>query len=111
MDGYHHGRLTMAFNAQVSVSISSSGDTIVIPGISGQAISVISMILSLETETTVQFKSGSTALSGAQPMLAITLDEQARGPWYVTANSEAFVISLGSSVACGGTVWYRQGAQ
>lgn len=99
----------MAANGQVSINVSTAGDTILIPAIAGQAISVISLIVSLETETTIQFKSGNTPFSGPQQILAMVLDELSGGPRYITAKGEAFVISLGSAVQCGGTVWYRQG--
>lgn len=99
----------MAINGQVSINISSAGDTIVIPAQQGVPIAVQSMIISLDTETTVQFKSGSTAFSGPQPILAMLLDPQPGRPWYVTANGQAFVISLGGAVPCGGTVWYSYG--
>lgn len=98
-----------AANGYVAVNITTAGDTIVIPAVQGQPISVIALILSLAEESTVQFKSGSTPFSGPQTMLAIGLDPQT-SPWYVTANGEPFVIALGTSVGCNGTVWFRLGA-
>jgi len=94
-------------NNQISVSISASGDNTVIPAIPGQVIQVYGMVLSLAGDTTVQFKSGTTALSGPQTMDSIILDKTPGDPWYITARGEAFVISLGSSVQCGGTLYFQ----
>ncbi len=98
----------MATNSRIAINISTAGDTIIAPGIAGQPISVTAIVLSLATEATVEFKSGSTSLSGPQVMLALILDEQ-EDPWYVTTNGEPFVITLGASVQCGGTVWVKYG--
>lgn len=97
----------MALSAQLPVSISASGDNTVIAAQSGRNIEVLGLLLSLASETTVQFKSGSTAISGPQTMLSLLLDEKAAGRWYVTNQGEAFVISLGAAVQTGGTIWYR----
>lgn len=94
-------------NNQISVSISASGDNVVIPAIPGQLIQVYGVVLSLDTETTVQFKSGTTALSGAQRMDSLVLDKTPGDPWYITARGEAFVISLGAAVQCGGTLYFQ----
>lgn len=97
----------MALSAQLPISISASGDNTVIPAQTGKYIEMVRLVLSLASETTVQFKSGSTALSGPQVMLAVVLDEMDAGAWYITNKSEAFVISLGAAVQGGGTIWYR----
>jgi len=89
-----------------SVSLSNSGDNTVIAAQSGKTIAVHRMKLSLAFEETVQIKSGSTALSGPETMAAQVLDYSDE-PYYRTAAGEAFVISLGGAVQCGGTVWYR----
>lgn len=39
-------------------------------------------------------------------MLAIVLDEVPGSPWYVCGTGEAFVVNLGATVQCGGSVWY-----
>lgn len=94
-------------NNQVAVSISLSGDNIVIPAMTGQSIQVYGIVLSLASDTTVQFKSGSTPLSGAQVMNGLLLDKTPGDPWYITNRGEAFVITLGTAVQCGGTVYFQ----
>lgn len=89
-----------------AVDISSAGDNTIIAGQTGKVISVYRLKLSLDTEETVQIKAGSRALSGPEMMAAQVLDYDDT-PYYRTAAGEAFIISLGSSVQCGGTVWYR----
>lgn len=89
-----------------TISTSSSGDTTVIAAQTNKLIKVHRVKLSLASETTVQFKSGSTALSGPETTLVQVLDYN-DNPWYSTRPGEAFVISLGSAVQCGGSVWYR----
>lgn len=88
------------------ISTSASGDTTILAAQSGRVIKVHRLKLSLASETTVQFKSGSTALSGAETSLTQVLDYN-DNPWYTTRLGEAFVISLGGAVQCGGTIWYR----
>lgn len=89
-----------------TVSTSSSGDTTVVAAQPGKTVNVHRVKLSLASEATVQFKSGSNALSGPETTLTQVLDYN-DNPWYRTLPGEAFVISLGSAVQCGGSVWYR----
>lgn len=89
-----------------AISTSSSGDTTVVAAQTNKVIKVHRVKLSLASETTVQFKSGSNALSGPETILAQVLDYN-DNPWYLTRPGEALVISLGGAVQCGGSVWYR----
>ena len=92
--------------AQIPVNISAAGDNTVIPAQTGRYIRISRLVLSLVSETTVQFKSGSQALSGPQTALTVTLDETG-SPWYITNKDQAFVISLGAAIQTGGTVWFE----
>lgn len=92
--------------AMATISTSSSGDTTIIAAPSGKSIKVHRLKLSLASETTVQFKDGTTALSGPETCLTQVLDYN-DDPWYRTTVGNAFVLSLGAAVQCGGTVWYR----
>ena len=96
-------------NNQIPISISASGDTIIIPAIAGQVIQVYGIILSLATDTTVAFRSGvaGTYLAGPQTMDRLLLDKTPGDPWYITGRGEPFVISLGDAVQCGGTVYWQ----
>lgn len=88
------------------ISTSASGDTTVIAAQAGKSINVHRIKLSLASQTTVQFKDGSTALSGPEETLTQILDYSDE-PYYRTSVGNAFVISLGAAYQCGGTVWYR----
>lgn len=92
--------------AEQPVSISTSGDNIVIAGQQRSPIYIRRIALVLAAETTVQFKRGSQPISG--PMQILTLDLEGN-PLYVANAGDAFVITLGASVQCGGTVWYTYG--
>lgn len=91
---------------QQPVSISASGDSIVIARQQGTPIYVWRVVLSLSGETTVQFKRSSIAISGPMPALTIDL---AGEPLFTTNNGDDFVISLGAAVQCGGTIWFSYG--
>jgi hypothetical protein len=100
------------FNNQQSVDISSSGDNTVVAALAGQSIYVRRLFLSAATEVTVQFKSDTTALSGPTTILSMLLDDsggRASDPWLITQSGEALVISLGSAVQVGGTIWFDYG--
>ncbi len=93
----------------VPVSISNSGDNVVIPA-SGKGIFVRRVVLALAAQTTVQFKAGSRVLSGPQTLteLGLGFSDQA---YYVCDPGEDFIISLGASISCGGTIWFQYGPQ
>ena len=91
--------------AQLPISLSSAGDSTVIPAQDGKYISVSRLILSAATETTVAFKSGVNSLSGPTTILEMVLDETLV-PWYITNKSEGLIISLGGAVQVGGTIWF-----
>ena len=102
----------MPFNNQQSVDISSSGDNTVVAAQEGQSIYVRRLFLSAASEVTVQFKSDSTALSGPTTILSMLLDDNAgrsSDPWLITLPGEPLVISLGSAVQVGGTIWFDYG--
>lgn len=96
-------------NNQVSVNVSESGDTIIIPAIPGQTIQVYGVVLSLAAETTVSFKSGlgGSLLGGPMTLESLGLGKTPGDPWYITERGEPFVISLGAPVLCGGTVYFQ----
>lgn len=96
---------------QALVDIIGAGDHLIISGAAGQPINVTRVVLSLASQTTVQFKAGSTPLSGPMPILQMVLDQQAGGgPWYTTAAGQGFIISLGvAGISCGGTLWFTYG--
>ncbi len=98
----------MASNTIQPISINTVGDHIVIAAQSAP-IWVMRVVLSLDSETTVQFKRGAIDLSGPMTALVIVLDENKGVPWYITNPGEPFVITLGASIQCGGTIWFSNG--
>jgi hypothetical protein len=95
----------------VVISVSSIGDNTVVAAVAGRSIRVTSLVLVEAAAVSITFKSGSTALSGAIPMLAngaIVLDPvfERQAPWLTTALGEAFVINLSVGVACTGWLDY-----
>ncbi len=91
-------------NNQVAVDLSTSGDHVVVPAQTGRSIQVVRIVLTMSATTTVQFKSGSTALSGPMTCSSLMFTDETGSPWFITNAGEALGISLGSSVACGGFI-------
>lgn len=98
------------FNLRATIDISSSGANTVIAGAAGKRIAVYGIDLVPTTSTTVQLKSGSTALTGPMTLAAPYVKGLLQtGPAYwVTNAGDALVITLGGAVQTGGTVWYSQ---
>lgn len=92
------------------VSCAAGSDNTLIAASPGKIVRVYRLMVVVAGDTTVLFKCGSTAKSGAMSLKAngsIVLDYQ-NEPWYVGAAGEAFVMTLGSAVQASGTIWYTQ---
>lgn len=94
-----------------SVSFASSGDNVVLTGSGSNTFQVYSLVLTLASSTTVQLKSGSTALTGAMTGTSFVFDlrplfKGGLAPWFVTAPGANFTITLGSAVQCSGQITY-----
>lgn len=89
-------------NNQFAISISAEGDNIVVPAKTGMAIQVQRIVLTLESKTTVQFKSGANALSGPISCTSLMFTDESGSPWFITNAGEALIISLGSAISCAG---------
>lgn len=89
------------------VNISSAGDNVVIPS-TESGFFIRRVMLALASQTTVTFKAGNRELSGPLPLteLGLGFSDQA---YYAINPDEDFVISLGDSVAMGGTIWFSRG--
>lgn len=93
-------------NGQVPIAISSVGDNvIVVPSNVRETISVIGGYLAMDSETTVQFKSGANQLTGPALITEIFLDKEEQAPWYITNPGESLIISLGDAVGCNGILY------
>jgi hypothetical protein len=93
-----------------SVSCAASGANTIVTGVASTSIQVYSLILTLASSTTVQIKSGSTALTGAMTGTSFVFDFRSDRtgivPWFVTAPGDNLVITLGSAVQCSGQITY-----
>ncbi len=90
------------------VSNAGGGDIASPAGIAGTIIRVYRIMLVMGGITNITFKDGSTALSGAMPMLAngsffLPMDGT---PHYTTSLGNAFNINSSAGVQVSGTVWF-----
>ncbi len=88
---------------------SAAGGNIASPaGINNLIIRVYQVMLVLGGTTNITFQDGSTALSGAMPMLANgSFYLPSTGyPHYTTSVGNAFNINSSNAVQVGGTVWF-----
>lgn len=97
----------VTYNARAAISAASSGNNIVIAGVAGKRIYIFGIDLSTASSTTVQFKDGTTALTGIMTLNAYSKGLLVSSPayWVLTAGND-FVISLGGAVQMSGAVWY-----
>lgn len=91
----------------------SSGAITVVAGIAGQRIQVWGCTLATVSATTIEFKSGTTTLTGPMSISAIQVDAQASGgtviPWLETNAGDPLTINLGGTVQiCGQVLWTQQ---
>ena len=99
-----------ASDLQRSVLTSAAGGDIPAPAAAGagQIIRVYKLFLVVTGATSITFKDGSTALSGAMALAAngaITLDLDGQ-PWFVCSPNSAFNINSSASTQVSGTVYY-----
>ena len=92
---------------QAPVSFSGLGDNVVIAGTVGKIIKILQIFFVVTGNTSLVFKSGSTALTGTMDMLAhgsITLD-YIQIPVTCLVDDD-FIINSSVGINIGGTVWY-----
>ena len=97
------------------VNTAAGGTVAAIPAQAGLRIYVFAMELVLASSTTVEFKSGSTTLTGPQTMTVKVLDILHSGTGkdlarYECGVNEAFNLVFGSTVQCSGVIYYVYGA-
>ena len=90
-----------------AISISTSGDNTIIAA-QTRPIAIHRIKFLCAAPVSITFKAGSRSLSGAEYCTTQVLD-YAEVPWYSCEVGEAFIMSLSSSVAVGGSVWYQVG--
>lgn len=90
------------------ITVSSIGDNEVIAAVSGKVIRVLSYLFVSAGSVSVQWKSGSTDISGVMPYIASTGVSAGYNPkgHFETGVNEALVIELSHNVAVGGHLTY-----
>lgn len=76
----------------------------IVPGQGRLRFIITKITLSLASETTVQFKSGSSLITGPIYMIALSEVGSLADPLYVMDHGQPFVINLGAAVQCGGVI-------
>ena len=102
------GPIDGEFLQSVIVSSSAGGNIPAPAGQNGVIIRIYRVMLVLGGTTNITFQDGSTALSGAMPMLAngsffLPMDGY---PHFTTLAGNAFNINSSTAVQVSGTVWF-----
>ena len=101
----------------VPISTAASGDTLLVTGKPGQVIRVLNIVAGAASAVSIKFKSGSTDLTGAIPVvnpLATTWCGYGPGgsiPHFKTALGENLSINLSGAIAVGGWLNYEFATQ
>jgi hypothetical protein len=93
-----------------AINFSASGNTTLVPGVSGQTVRVFRLMFNVGGSTTIEISDGSTTFCGPLTFTAtggFILDFSGE-PWFVSGISNGFVFNSSASVQVGGTVWYTQ---
>lgn len=96
------------------IDLTTAGDQTIVAGIPGKKIRVLAYIVNISNNSYIQWKSGSTAISGQMHMtggssIAIHLGDQwpAGGlPVLLTEPGESLILNVGGAVTVGGHITY-----
>jgi hypothetical protein len=91
------------------VAASSSGSNEIVAADAQHRIKVVSYVLVADSAVTAQWKSGTTALSGAMSLAAnggVAATSQPNAPFFATAKDEALNLDLGGAVGVNGHIAY-----
>ena len=98
-----------------AISATASGDNTIVAAVGTRKIRVLNYTVASAGTVTAKWKSGSTDLSGAMPLVASSVvsaaggSHNANGPEGVleTAGGEALILNLSGAVAVGGHIRYE----
>ena len=103
--------LTVGYNTvqYTSISATTSGDTQIVPAVSGKRIQVIAYAVVASANVTIKFRSGTTDITGSMRLvegggIAHAYD----GGLFQTAVGQALNINLSTNATVGGYVVYRE---
>ena len=94
-----------------AINAASSGNNEIVAAVSGKKIKVVSYLIVAAGTVTATWKSASTALSGAIPLVAnsgaaAAPDGEYGGHWLETARGEALNLVLSGAIAVTGHISY-----
>lgn len=92
------------------VNVSSSGDSELVAAVPGKRLKLISGLAVSAGTVSIKFKSASTDLTGAMPLIANSgfVIPEATAGWIVTAQGEALNINLSGAVQVSGMIVYEE---
>lgn len=93
------------------INTNTSGDNIIVAGITGQVIRVFKIFAVAASSVQVTPVDGTpsgTAFTGALTLGSFALDFDSQ-PWFTTSVGNAFVLNLSTGVQVSGSVYYTQG--
>ena len=93
------------------ISVSSSGDSSVVVGVAGYTINVCSYVFVAGGDVSVKWRSNTTDLSGAMPLIAnggvsAPVSSPGLGPLFKTASGESLQLNLSGAVLVAGHLGY-----
>ena len=93
---------------EAKIDTTTTGDNTLVAAVSGQITKVFRIFFIVAGTTNITFKDGSTALTGAIPMVAngsFVLDFN-EAAWFTTSANSAFVLNQSGAVQISGRVYY-----
>lgn len=108
--GVARGFSKFATVQQAVISTNTTGDNALVAGVVSKTIRMYRVFFVVDAATTLTWKDGATAKSGAMSMAAngaFVLDYDGE-PWYVTTAGNALVLSQTGTAQISGTVYYKQ---
>lgn len=93
-----------------AINASSTGDNTIVAAVATKCTLVFKIFFVSSAATTVTFKDGSTALTGAITLTAggsfvLDLDSE---PWFIATAGNAFIISQSGTAQLSGRAYYKQ---
>jgi hypothetical protein len=97
----------LAYNLKTPIDVTGAGAHVIVAGVAGKNTRVHGFDLSLSGASTVQWKCGSTNVTGV-----MTLDAYTKAPsdeaHFACAAGEDLSVTLGGAVQAAGILYYRQ---
>jgi hypothetical protein len=99
--------LALAYSLKTPIDVAGAGAHVIVAGVAGKNTRVHGFDLSLSGGSTVQWKCGSTNVTGVMTLNAYTKPQAEEAHWACAAG-EDLSLTLGGAVQAGGILYYRQ---